>query len=259
MENGKLHESGSLFQPIDSIRQHDADILIIFLSGNGVLFLESTDDDWYRTAHDPINITMFKGDGKYNVLYYVLEEPASPLACTDTYQFCRTIPEDKRVCGPLASFRDAVGGAASLFNSSYDKAVTHQMDNVTTPLKAQWLYFIAIFGLRRPSLGNAIPNMGATALQSQKMLTNGLQRPLEKDQWQLDVTHWWDIAKAATQAGFINAVHGPTDPNMLIMRDNFTAPVDALCENQVPMEFSSQSLLHGFKIMGQYYEALVKR
>lgn len=259
MENGKLHESGSLFQPIDSIRQHDADILIIFLSGNGVLFLESTDDNWYRTAHDPINITMFKGNEKYNVQYCVLEEWASPLACTDTHQFCKTMPEDKRECGPLVSFRDAVGGAASLFNSSYDKAVTHQIDNVTTPLEAQWLYFIAIFGPSRPSLGDAIPNMGAAALQSQKMLANGLQGPLEKDQWQLDVTHWWDIAKAATQAGFINAVHRPTDPNMLIPRDNFTAPLDALCENQVPMGFSSQSLLHGFKIVGEYNEALVQR
>lgn len=257
VRNGKFYESRSLFQPFDSISQEDGDTFIFFLSGNGVVFLEPTAEDWYRTAHDSINIAMSVGNETYNQQYYVPEEPASPLACTEKYQFCRTTSGDNRECGPLASFHDAIGGAASLFNSSYDKVTTYQMDNVTTSLEAQWLYFNAIF-IRTPRfLEDIIGRLGATVLQSQRTLITGIQGPLEKDQWQLDVIHWWDISKAATQAGFINAVYGPTDPDILLTRANFTAQLEALCESQVcnsPLNF----YFHSLKYVSEYYEAQVR-
>lgn len=109
---------------------------------------------------------MITGNDTYNLQYYILEEPASPLGCTAKYQFCRTTSDGNRECGPLASFRDATGEAAPLFNSSYDKVATHQMDNVTTPLEAQWLYFMAIFGRAGRSLATITETLGPTALES---------------------------------------------------------------------------------------------
>lgn len=56
------------------------------------------------------------------------------------------------------------------------------------------------------------------------------------------MTRNWDISKATMQAGFISAVHGPTEPDILLTRGNFTPPLDALCESQV-CKFPSQLLL----------------
>lgn len=82
-----------------------------------------------------------------------------------------------------------------------------------------------------------VNHLGPRSLASQKGLTQGIQGPLEVDQWKHDVSRWYNASMAAIQASFINTVHGPSDPSF----DNCTACVspplntheESMCQNQV--------------------------
>lgn len=53
-------------------------------------------------------------------------------------------------------------------------------------------------------------------------------------QWRVDVTHWRATLLAAKQAAFVDAAHGPTDPEIL---EYTLAPENSymkeMCNNQV--------------------------
>lgn len=51
--NGRMVTGG--FTPAAKIHRVDADTTLIFLVGNGVWFLESTDDDWYGATNLTLN------------------------------------------------------------------------------------------------------------------------------------------------------------------------------------------------------------
>jgi hypothetical protein len=100
------------FTPIDSI-EADGDILMVFLSPNGVVFSQATDDEWYRANVSGGYVAL---PDSPDAQVYWLDEAASPMGCVKQWQWCNLgLPQDHR-CGPLASYYDAVYGAASLFN-----------------------------------------------------------------------------------------------------------------------------------------------
>ena len=222
-------------------------MVLFFLSGNGVMLYQPTNDDWYRTGKDPI-LAPFRGvDGKeYQLEHYLLKEPASPIACTDQYQFCRATTQGDIECPPLASLRDAFKAAAPLFDSHYSRM--EQVDNFTSPLEARWIYFTMIFRLAPRFLVDVVATLGPTALRSQSTLIYGIQGPLEENQWQVDVSHWWDISNAGTQAAFVNAVYRPSSPDLLRGWVNFTKSMEGPCGNQVCC-FRSLSLYHSFSCL----------
>ncbi|KAI3321228.1 hypothetical protein HD806DRAFT_537414 [Xylariaceae sp. AK1471] len=79
------------FLPVDSIARKDADVYFFFLSGNEVKFTQFTDDEWYRldpTVYQSGVVGASNNTSADQV--YLPMEPASPLWCTDQYQFCNT-------------------------------------------------------------------------------------------------------------------------------------------------------------------------
>ena len=104
----------SEFDPIPKLTRVDADIMLFFLQGNRVVFLEPIDDLWYRATVPARNLsTVLAGEGKPT---WRLEEAASPLGYTLQLQFCNIeLPGDNR-CRPLASQADVFDGALELFN-----------------------------------------------------------------------------------------------------------------------------------------------
>jgi hypothetical protein len=83
-------------------------------------------------------------------------------------------------------------------------------------------------------IGQVVEQLGAKSLASQSLLANGLQLPLPLNQWQLDVTNWWNIALATRQAQFVNTAVGTTDP---ILKQGLWTPINdqetRFCNNQV--------------------------
>ncbi|KAF2967835.1 hypothetical protein GQX73_g5752 [Xylaria multiplex] len=219
--------SQSSYTPSDSLFRDDADIDIHFLSGNGVTFARPENDLWYQVAATPTNILYTTVNTSSSHPMYIPLEPSSPLGCISQNQFCRSI-SGTRKCGPLASVRDAVAGAAGLFDTNYADCLAR---NATSSAAIHFTYFSLVV------TGSIVPaitiTLGPTSLLSQRYLSQGLQYYLEPDQWQLDVGHWWDISMAARQALFLSSAYGPTDPDLLADHINYTTPgLKKLCDNQ---------------------------
>lgn len=228
-ENNKIYAPGSHFTPVQSIFRQDADMYLIFLSRNGVIYEKRVDDDWYRTSAAPLgNLSIIK-QGSTSTPIYLPSEPASPLGCVEQHQLCRTTSTTRK-CGPMASLRDAIAGAAVLFDSSYANFINN---TATTPQEALFLYFTnALFW--SPRFVEHTLGLGARALHSQQTFSNGVQGSLPSNEWQLDVINWFKISNAATQAAYIQTAYGPVDPDVLRWRFNYTTPeLQTLCYSQV--------------------------
>ena len=232
MRNGLPTESYSDFTPIDAMVRKDADTFISFLSGNGVLFGEPSLDPWYR-ATTPDIIGLQSVESVKEISYYIPDQPASPLGCIQQHQYCKLTPQGRRECGPLASVVDAIAGAASLFDSTYD-GVT--IDVVTTERAARFIYFASMVNARNIAVYSVLRQLGPTSLDSQKKLIAAFQGSIPTNQWQLDVTHWWDIMMASRQWDMLETVYLPQNSDALSYRMNYTDEVyKKLCNNQVSL------------------------
>lgn len=223
--NGSLLPSSG-FIPSEDIRRSDADTFLVFLSGNGVVFSEPADDDWYRATKYLYNVTAPEFNATWPV--YGFEDAASPLACVQRHQFCHTsLPESDR-CGPFASLLDTMEGAESMATS--DKTM------------AQLTWVSEQIG-HNAGVTDPILLLGPQSLASQRGLSGGFQGPLKANQWQLDVINWWATFLAAVQLAFVNGVIGPTDTRLhKYMHTELLPALDNtifqnICRNQVCIVF----------------------
>lgn len=226
------------FIPIDPMFREDGDVVLIFLSGEGVIHVAPSTDEWYRVSPTRSNIFTSTSSEVDPTAIYLPLEPASPLGCVDQYQFCS---RDTQHCGPLASIRDAVSGAVHFFNTTFDYFIANAANTTSA---GQFNFFTSAFRDNQyASLYEILAQLGSESLASKNSLSAGLQGPLPSNQWQLDVIYWSDIVKASIQAAFLDMVYfNPPDASQLQLRRGFTAPNSkSLCNNQVS-ELSFYSL-----------------
>ncbi|KAI3317212.1 hypothetical protein HD806DRAFT_541470 [Xylariaceae sp. AK1471] len=226
--DGGISEGNSDFMPTGALTRKDADIHLVMLSGNGVVFTETTDDPWYNVSRTTTNLELDSLGNASTVPVHLPGAPASPLACTNQHQFCNT--KKSGSCGPLASLRDAIADAAPLFNTSYGQIANNTAE---TEEAAQFTYFTATFITVDRSIAGILGKLGPTALLSQDNLFVGILGTLASNQRQLDVAHWWAVSMAMAQEIFLDSAYGSSDPALLELRVNFTTPeFDTLCQNQ---------------------------
>ncbi|KAI3339489.1 hypothetical protein F4824DRAFT_487870 [Ustulina deusta] len=217
------------FIPIDPMFREDGDVVLIFLSGEGVIHVAPSTDKWYRVSPTRSNIFTSTSSEVDPTAIYLPLDPASPLGCVDQYQFCS---RDTQHCGPLASIRDAVSGAAHFFNTTFDYFIANAANTTSA---GQFNFFMSAFRDNQyASLYEILAQLGSESLASKNSLSAGLQGPLPSNQWQLDVIYWSDIVKASIQAAFLDMVYfNPPDASQLQLRRGFTAPNSkSLCNNQ---------------------------
>lgn len=222
--NSTYLEAASLFVPDARFFRPDADLYLIFLSGNGVYFQEPNHDPWYRGFVPGKTITYSDGE---NATAYRPDEAASPLGCIQKHQYCNA----DRQCGELASFDDAMATAATLFNASQDQI--WGATNVSGAGLSRFAWFEYIMWTSY-DLDILIQSLGIDSLTSRQYFDEGFIAQIPDNQWQLDVTHWWATLLAAKQAAFVNVARGPTDSAMLDFKQ---APQNSymqdMCNNQV--------------------------
>ncbi|KAI0444938.1 hypothetical protein F4803DRAFT_510322 [Xylaria telfairii] len=227
VRNHTTRLSSFVFMPIRSVFREDADIVLVFLSGEGVLHSAPSTDEWYRVSSTPVNVSVGNPDAAIDATpLYLPLEPASPLGCANQYQFCH---KDIHNCGLLASFSDAVSSAAQLFNTP----VAYNGSNDTSA--DLFSYFVSGFmGYQSTTIEGLLAQLGSTSLASKSSLTSAIQGPLPSNQWQLDVTRWWDIRIASLQAAYLSISYfNPPDPSLLRYRTNFTSKgLKKLCNSQ---------------------------
>ncbi|KAI0184252.1 hypothetical protein EV127DRAFT_516280 [Xylaria flabelliformis] len=221
-------DNNSDFMPLNVLARADADTYLIFLSGNGVVFSEHTDDVWYNVSQMTTDVPITQvGEAVIEGVYFP-RAPASPLACADQHQFCTT--DHTAGCSPLASIRDAVASAAPLFNTTYAEIAN---STAATEKAARFTYFANTFFALSRHVAGVLGQLGPRALLSQQSLLVGFQGPLASNQWQLDVAHWWDISMAVAQALYLDSSYGLGDPALERSRQNYTTPeFSNVCRNQ---------------------------
>lgn len=207
--------------------------MLTFLVGNGVEFLERTDDPWYRGTVPGKNHT-WNGEGGESKMGYRPEQAASPMACVQQYQFCNpSLPEADR-CGPLASLIDAQTRSAHLFGMTEDQIANNDVPQ--TPAGSRYVWFLQFLTLVVPGLPVLINVLGPNSLASQQSLSraSGYLGVVPDNQWQLDVENWWAIYMASLQAGMVDIAYGPDDPALKPYEIlPFNSDVQKLCNNQV--------------------------
>lgn len=237
----KTVQSGfSMFVPDSRLFRPDADLYLMFLSGNGVAFWEPTEDPWYRGS---VPWTEVKQVG-YNVTkqwsktVYRPDEAASPMGCIQQYQYCNA----EHQCGELASFYDAMASAAPFLDTPIEAIGGYINVTGQTSSHFSWFETIMYSGYDLDSL---LSDLGATSLISHQNFQAGYLGGTPSNQWKLDVTHWWTTLLAAKQAAFVTAAHGPSDPSLL---QNTYHPdnkyMQELCRSQVRLYTRSCPCIH---------------
>ncbi|KAM7196688.1 hypothetical protein V8F33_006028 [Rhypophila sp. PSN 637] len=233
---------GSSFKPIPELDVPNANVYLIFLSANQVRFAQETHDPWYTAttlAGPRVNLNTDKSD----LQVYWMDEPASPLGCTEMMQFCNpSLPAGSpNRCTPLAGSFDP-DDITPLFTSPGSSPSAAELE-----LNADRIKWVAD-AVDGPSVSSLMMNLGAQSLTSRYSVRQGLQGPLPTNQWQRDVEHWMNSILAGNQAMFVRTAAGPTESSV----KPFYAPTDTLtpternlCASQkiLSTEYASFSVL----------------
>lgn len=237
--NGTVWIDNGDFSPIPQLTVSDADLMAVFLSPDGVYFLNKTNDPWYRGIVPSRSFKFFSGgpgmqhpDTLHNT--YTPEEAASPMFCALRYQYCNS----SKQCGSLASFIDALTSALSLFHGDPSEIwssaeSSHQPDGI------MWRFNMFQNTIHSStSLMDLINTLGPSSLLSTQHFMQGFMGPLPDNQWQLDVSHWFAMHMASIQAAFVTTAHGVRDEALLPYvskpRNEYQW---TMCNNQVSKTF----------------------
>lgn len=205
-----MSPDSSDFAPIPALTRSDGDIMLMFLAGNGVEFLMPTKDPWYRGTV-PADSYSYLGRNDSTKAYHP-EEAASPLGCIQQFQFCNPALPHNRRCGPLASWAESLVEAAGLFNLTASQAFDNEFPSQKLGSRFKW--FLTQLFHAATDIHSVLLNLGSKALDSQRLLSEGLLPALPENQWQLDVSRWFTIYLASIQAAVVNSALGPADRSL---------------------------------------------
>ncbi|KAI1360100.1 hypothetical protein F5Y08DRAFT_349023 [Xylaria arbuscula] len=221
VDSGRFVINRSDFIPLDSIFPTDGDIYMLFLSGNGVTHTKPSEDEWYRVSPKPLFFPPLAATSSpTQIEFYLPSEEASPLGCVVQNQFC---VQDSEKCGVLGGTIESMTSMRSFLNTNNhsEHAANSSFD-----------YFANTIANTQSPTG-IISQMGPTILESQTSLWGSRQGPLPPDQWQRDVTRWFDTTLANTQLAFLKAAYfNPTDQTLLQLRNYATGNEKEFCGNQ---------------------------
>lgn len=231
--NGTAYPPASDFVPIPELSRGDGDLLIVFLLGNGVEYLQETLDPWYR-AFMPGDVWHTAGDSANvsNPAAYKPAEAASPLGCFQQYQYCNG---DQYHCGPLGGTIDAQVQAGPLFDETEDEVLNLNggfAPGDSASERFQW--FTTILPYNTVDILDTIGQLSSFSLISQQSISSGTMGSLPDNQWQLDVGHWWATSLASLQAAVVNVAVGPSEAlQPYVIRPPSSYIQTSVCDNQV--------------------------
>lgn len=247
--NGSFPTLG--WTPIPDMQRLDADTSIFFLSGNGVLFVESTNDPWYQAT---TNLSFSRSSPQISepVNMYGSDSAASPLGCINQYQFCRGKAEpnssgEDANCGLLGSFKDAIYSAFPVFDlPSNLSRITVDAPVGNSKMASIFHWYYSIWAELSMGPHGILNVLGPSVLASQRQLRQGVQGALPDNQWQIDMTRLWNISLASMQAGFVDMARGPASDNQYFVQKPWNKYQEQMCANQVRTPKQSSDLLPPF-------------
>jgi hypothetical protein len=219
--------------PIPELVAPDADISVIFLAGNNVIFNTPLNDPWFSAGHNQAPVQLSAALG--TMPGYLSDDPARALACAQRYQFCNSsMSQDQNAsCTPLLGLEAAVDASQNLF----PQAKTNE--------KFSWsAYQIAQVARGLP---NVIGALKSGSLLARDSLAYQFQDTLPDNQWELELQHWFKFTLAELQRTVLDQATGPADANA---RQFYAPPTLAgerdVCNNQKILSDSYTS----FNVLG---------
>jgi hypothetical protein len=234
---GKLFLGWSDLDPVPELNVENGDLVIFFLSANGIKFSRETRDPWYEATHNAgAQLLLISAEDLNQTItmpLYGANNPASPLGCKTQHQFCTSGQPAGSQCAPLSPYLDFIETALVTFLANQEVANR----------RINWLYD-AILSVA-PVLPDIPAALGSHSLLSRQGLSANIQGPLPDNQWMLDIQHWHNITLASLQDSFVVAVTGPSDPAVLpwMNRKPNNTEEQYLCNNQVSIEAVSKQLM----------------
>ncbi|KAL0257341.1 hypothetical protein SLS55_008152 [Diplodia seriata] len=105
------------YDPIPALRQPDADVHLIFLSANSILYTQKVDDPWYAATTNSTTITSAEyATGR--VPAYRADQPVSVLACSVKEQYCNPNLASGEQCSPFGGTYESPSLADGLWKNS---------------------------------------------------------------------------------------------------------------------------------------------
>lgn len=216
--------------PLSILDRSDGETTIAFLSGNGIYFIQASEDEWYR-AQSPGGPIVSSTDSNmpFRSSSWRPTEAASPLGCVEQWQWCNSVHAGKHQCGPLSTLHEAVLGAATLFKITVeDLKASNPVSENASGTRLTWS--LKNFFDNPTRILELVEHLGATALSSKTLVYGGVQWGIADDQWKKDVTHWFNIILATMQAAFVDTALGPKDGPRLPPANKAEQDI---CNNQV--------------------------
>lgn len=208
--NGTVWVDQSEFIPIPQLMAPDADLFMVYLLSDGVIYFDKTNDPWYRGIVQLDNAITSSEGGDRNV--YLSDEAASPMGCAVRHQFCNY----NKTCGSLGSFADALSSVANLFHFPLEYVYSYGTEPIEgwDATRSRFEVFHASLS-SSASLEDLLRGLGPFSLLSLDHMFQGIMWPLPDNQWQLDVIYWFEMILASIQASYVNAALGPTDDALM--------------------------------------------
>lgn len=206
---------------MDGLRRIDADVSLIFLSANAILYTGEVNDPLY-SAHQPLPSISNTLTGNETTTMYIRDEPAAVLGCVAQYQACNSKLTQDRECTPPSGIEDVLNNVRKIATNEEEVALFN--------------YYLAItlgnYQFHAPTI--IAFELGEWSLTSRFTLNQGVQAQLPDNQWQLDVEYWHEISMASLQSAVVNAATGPSDPSILeVWRGPQNAEERKVCQNTV--------------------------
>ncbi|GAM88997.1 hypothetical protein ANO11243_070310 [Dothideomycetidae sp. 11243] len=219
--------------PIPAFNKTDADVTLILIAPNSLLFTVENTDPVFSATRFAKNQTV----GDYTVTYFRATYDFSIIGCTEQYQVCQ---QDGSGCTPL-------GGSYVLNSTAQEYEFSATQLNIISRMSntAQLLLPLSYqIGFRGPS-----------ALRVTEQQWMGAIGPLQTNQWMAEVIGWCQTSLAILQQSVLDYVAQPADrfnghyletPSDAISRELCYAQMVKVTGGTVSFSAASLGLVIGF-------------
>ena len=179
----------NLWTPIEPLLQTDGDISLFFMSANDIQYDNPVDDPIFK-AHT-LETTPTTG-----VPYYLSDDWVDVIGCVDQYQYCNPGHNEQATqCTSLTSNNEVIVDLDEIGLSKWQ---------VATAKHISWNMMFS-------SMYYSVAGRGATALLASESVF-GLDQPsLPDNQWQTELSNWFNISLARIQQTVVEYAAGPTN------------------------------------------------
>lgn len=197
----------SSWEPVSPLNRTDADITLIFIASNSVMYDTPVDDPVF-SAHAISNLNISDSEGQKVVLYEA-DYYLGVIGCASQHQVCN---------GDTCT---ALSARAEAFSSSSGLTMTQR--NIFGRLG-----FVNVY----TGIVDVIDGRSATALRAAETARGIHQASLPSNQWQIELSSWFDTGLASLQFALREyATPGKTVPGVIVQQPK--TPVDlAMCDSQ---------------------------